>query len=484
MNKVFEKGLLSQSSLFWRLQPHFNKSTFRSVFSAADASIANAQALSSRATTQRTGAFTAVRTFAAKAGVEEGGEEWSKRVAKFREMKAPIAEAMKVGDQSVLYKDKGGIRVVTLNRPRALNALNQDMIFSLYKNFKLWDDARLVSGIFVKGEGKAFCAGGDVKAVTTKYKQGLKDEVMAFFATEYQLNHLIATMKTPYVAFLDGVTMGGGAGISVHGHFRIATENTLFAMPECGLGLFTDVGATHFLTHEVEYELGVYMALTGARIKAGTLVEVGLATHFIPSHQLEQLESRLSDVSWGARDPDMVDALIGDIADPNEYLVSADPIVTHAEEIKDVFKRNTIEDICDRLRHYAEGEAAAASPWAAKALDAIMKGSPTSLKVTFEALKRSRVMTLEEALKMEYRMLHRFMEGHDFYEGVRAILVDKDNKPTWQPASLAEVTDQMVAEYFDPVPTELQFTHVNEYSKKAMQGSNPEYDGKGLHSKL
>lgn len=376
----------------------------------------------------------------------------------YKHMLEGVADAMKVGEQSVLHKDKGGVRVVTLNRPRALNALNEPMIRALYDNFSRWDESDMVCGIFIKGEGKAFCAGGDVKAVTTKYKQGLKKEVMDFFGTEYRLNHLIATMRTPYVAFMDGVTMGGGAGISVHGDFRIATENTLFAMPECALGLFTDIGATHFLTHKIRYELGVYMALCGARVRGRELVDIGLATHFVPSFKLDDLEERLGDIRWGGRDAKLVKNLIEDVADPHDKIdlgegkdMSIDAIVANRSEIIEVFALETIEEIIDELTK----RASAGASWCEAARKAIAGSSPSSLKVTHEALKRARHATLEDALKMEYRMLHRFMEGQDFYEGVRSILIDKDNKPQWTPSSLDQVTPDVVGQYFEPVENEL-----------------------------
>jgi len=383
----------------------------------------------------------------------------------YKHMVGGIPDAMKVGDQSVLVRDRGGFRMVTLNRPRALNALNEPMILSMYGHFKTWEEGDLVTGILLKGEGKAFCAGGDVKAVTEKYKQGFRAEVFNFFRTEYRLNHLIATMRTPFVALLDGVTMGGGAGVSVHGDFRIATEKTLFAMPECALGLFTDVGATHFLTHKARYEIGVYMALCGARVRGRELVQIGLATHFVPSFKLEELESRLGDARWGGRDVEVVRAMIEEFADPHEKVdlggesgpgageMSVDPIVTHANEIVEIFALETLEEICEELGRRSE----AGSAWARDALKSIQKASPTSLRITHEALKRARHSTLEDALKMEFTILHAFMDGHDFYEGVRAILVDKDNKPKWSPATLAEVGDDVVEDYFSDKGDDLVF---------------------------
>ena len=340
-----------------------------------------------------------------------------------------------------------------------MNALNQTMIYTLYDYCKKWEDPAMVSAVFVKGEGKAFCAGGDVKAVTKRYKNGEKKEVLHFFKREYQLNQLIATMRTPYVAFMDGVTMGGGAGISAHGHFRIATENTLFAMPECGLGLFTDVGATHFLTHLIRYELGLFMALTGARIRGRDLTEIGIATHFVPSFKLPLLEERLSDIRWGGRDAEIISNLIEDIAEPHGDVELSEktpthPIVAHRSEIIEVFMLETVEEIKEELRKRAEK----GSAWSQDAYNAIDRSSPTSLKVTFEALKRASTMSLNDSLQMEYRMLHRFMEGNDFYEGVRAILLDKDNAPVWKPDTLESVTKEMVAEYFAPVEEELLFS--------------------------
>nr|XP_054492202.1 3-hydroxyisobutyryl-CoA hydrolase, mitochondrial isoform X4 [Agelaius phoeniceus] len=295
----------------------------------------------------------------------------------------------------VLLEKKGGAGIITLNRPKALNALNLPMIQKIYPQIKTWEQDPETFLIIIKGTGgKAFCAGGDIRAITEAGKVGDK-LIQDFFIGEYRLNNAIGTCKKPYVALIDGITMGGGVGVSVHGHFRVATEKTVFAMPETAIGLFPDVGGGYFLPR-LSGKIGYYLALTGCRLKGRDVLKAGIATHFVESEKLPALEKDLI-----------------------------------------ALKSPSKEKIADLLNSYH--------------MKTINKMSPTSLKLTLRQLREGASMSLQEVLRMEYRLSQACMKGHDFYEGVRAVLIDKDQSPKWKPAALEEVSDEFVDNCFKPL---------------------------------
>ncbi len=297
----------------------------------------------------------------------------------------------------VQLERRGGLAVVTLNRPKALNALTLGMYRRLDPQLVAWAVDPAIHAVLIRGAGdRAFCAGGDVRAVY-EAGQGKSDGLTAdFFREEYCLIERVYRFPKPYIALLSGITMGGGAGVSIHGSHRVATERFLFAMPETAIGLFPDVGATVFL-NRCPGRIGRYLGLTGVRIKAADALYCGLATHYIPA-------------------------------------------------------ADTIEGIVAAL-------AAETGDWAREALASLAKASPTSLKITLQQLRMSARLDVAEALQLEYRMTQHVMQRHDFFEGVRAMLVDKDQAPKWQPATLAEVSEDEVAFYFQPIgERELQFT--------------------------
>eukprot|EP00216_Chloropicon_sp_CCMP2111_P004396 CAMPEP_0198240892 /NCGR_PEP_ID=MMETSP1446-20131203/5879_1 /TAXON_ID=1461542 ORGANISM="Unidentified sp, Strain CCMP2111" /NCGR_SAMPLE_ID=MMETSP1446 /ASSEMBLY_ACC=CAM_ASM_001112 /LENGTH=375 /DNA_ID=CAMNT_0043923675 /DNA_START=376 /DNA_END=1503 /DNA_ORIENTATION=+ len=351
-------------------------------------------------------------------------------------------------NSDVKVSDLNRFKVASLNRPRALNAISKPIVEELHTLFSTWDQSPQVHGIVLKGEGeKAFCAGGDVKSVTESYKQGHKDSTLDFFRREYKLNFLISKLNAPYIALIDGITMGGGAGLSMHGRFRVATERTLFAMPECALGLFTDVGASYFLTHLLPENLGTCLALTGTRVRGGEMKAIGLATHYVPSWRLPYLEERIQDLGESGRDQKSVDLAIKEFEE--DMPMESSILMSKMDRINACFGHNSVEKIAEELGSFADN----GDKWCAEQKKAMAKGSPTSLKVNLELLRRGKSLTLNECLKMEYRLLTRFMEGSDFYEGVRAILVDKDFKPTWNPATLDQVTSDTVSEHFAQLPS-------------------------------
>ncbi|XP_069790777.1 3-hydroxyisobutyryl-CoA hydrolase, mitochondrial isoform X2 [Narcine bancroftii] len=340
-------------------------------------------------------------------------------------------------EKEVHLVKSGCAGVITLNRPKALNALNLSMIRQIYPQLKKWEQDHETSLIVIKGAGeKAFCAGGDIRAVTEAGKVGdrLAED---FFQEEYVLNNAIGNCQIPYVALIDGIMMGGGVGLSVHGHFRVATEKTLFAMPETGIGLFPDVGGGYFLPR-LEGKLGLFLALTGFRIKGRNVHEAGVATHFVKSEKIQALEKDLVSLKSPSKE-DVADLL-------NSYHVKSKDddkfvLAEHMDKINRLFKVNSVEEIIENLKE--DG-----SPFALQHLEILKKMSPTSLKITFQQLEEGARKNLSEVLIMEYRLSQACMRGHDFYEGVRAVLIDKDQNPKWKPATLEEVTEEYLSSCF------------------------------------
>jgi enoyl-CoA hydratase len=288
---------------------------------------------------------------------------------------------------------------------------------------------------------RGFCAGGDIRMLA---ESGAKDgaEARQFFHTEYRLNHLIHEYPKPYVALIDGVTMGGGVGISVHGDFRVATERTTFAMPETGIGLFPDVGGGWFLPRLPEPEFGTWLALTGARLKGDECVTAGVATHLIPT---ELLGAARAQIAGAAATHDPKSAIRSGL----DALCEArrKPIVPAPGALKALFGFDTVEEIVAALEAHAD------NPWCVTQLEALRTKSPQTMKVALRQLRTGvRLATFAENMAMEYRIGARVVRRHDFLEGVRATIVEKDNAPQWSPATLEGVTDSMLDEIFAPLP--------------------------------
>lgn len=350
-------------------------------------------------------------------------------------------------EPDVLLETINGKGVITLNRPKALNSLDLSMIRKIYPQLKEWDADSSTSLVIIKGAGeKAFCAGGDIKAVTDAGRVG--DKYSAdFFREEYILNHKIGTMKKPFIALVHGISMGGGVGLSIHGKYRVATEKTLFAMPETGIGLFPDVGGGYALPR-MQGQLGIFLALTGFRLRGRDVQLSGYATHFVESSQVKDLEQTLLNM----KDPSAAD--IDEVINTFHEKCQLDkdkPFVLqpHQEQINRLFAGETMEDICEALKK--DG-----SEWAVKQLEIIQKMSPTSLKVSLRVMREGAKLSLPADLKMEYRVSQGCIRGKDFYEGVRALLVDKDGNPKWNPATLEEVTSEIVDDHFRPLDNDLE----------------------------
>ena len=328
-------------------------------------------------------------------------------------------------EAEVLFAREGAAGIVTLNRPKALNALTLGMVRALHPRLRAWAADPDVELVIIEGTGeKAFCAGGDIRALHDWGRAGDRN-VIDFYREEYRLNTFIKHYPKPYVALMDGIDMGGGVGLSVHGSHRVATERLAFAMPETGIGLFPDVGGTWFLPR-CPGEIGMYLALTGERLKAADAIYAGIADVFVPSERLTELKSRLA-----AREPvgSVLGALSGDAGTP--------PLAQNREAIDRHFSKDSVAGILASLK--ADG-----SEWAVKVAATIEAKSPVSTLVTYRQVREGRRLDFEDCMRLEFRLTNRFMKGHDFYEGVRAVVIDKDQKPVWRPATLAGVSAREV----------------------------------------
>ena len=340
--------------------------------------------------------------------------------------------AMKGGD--IILCSEGALGHITLNRPSALNALTQEMCASILRHLQDWAGDPQIRAVMIDAvPGRAFCAGGDIRAI---YEMGKKHDGSAeqFFATEYRLNAAIKHFPKPYVALIDGIAMGGGVGVSVHGSHRVASENAVFAMPETAIGLYPDVGGSYFLPR-LPGETGTYLALTGARLTAHDMIYTGIATHFVPATKIAGIASRLA---RGEHPESILRSVSGDPGSP--------PLAAHRAAIDGAFAELSVEAILEKLQRAGE--------WGRNIATLLASHSPTSLKLTLREMREGNGLDFDACMGMEYRLTLRMLEGHDLYEGVRAILIDKDRQPHWQPASLAEVPDSDIDRYFVPLGDE------------------------------
>lgn len=336
---------------------------------------------------------------------------------------------------SVVVRDVGHVGRITLSRPERLNALDLDMVRVITAALVRWRDDKTVKAVIVDSQGdRAFCAGGDIRRLHAS-GQARDGDAEAFWREEYALNTLIHNYPKPYIALIDGVTMGGGVGLSVHGDFRVATERTVLAMPETGIGFYPDVGATYVLPR-LAGRIGVWMGLTGARLSGADAIAAGLATHFILSanapHLLAVLEGVVLD-----KDGASVDATL------HAHEVSPGPseLARRQEQIDRYFAADTVEEILEALDSSDD-------PWAHEQAAVLRAKSPTSLKVTMQALRDHADLHFEDAIARELTISQAFLQQPDFYEGVRAAVIDKDRTPTWSPPQLTAVSQAEVDAFF------------------------------------
>ena len=339
--------------------------------------------------------------------------------------------------EDVIIRREGRAGRITLNRPKALNALTYPMVLAIHDALKRWEQDPEIAVVILDGAGdRALCAGGDVRAIYESASEG-SGFARKFWADEYRLNAYIGRYPKPYVAFMDGIVMGGGIGLSGHGSHRIVTERSQLAMPETGIGLIPDVGGTWLLAH-APGETGIYLGLTGERMRGAGTMYARFADTFVPSSRLADLGKALSGIE-NSSDVDSVIARFSEAPPPSD-------LASHAREIDATFCFDSVEKIRDAL-------ASMNTDWSRKTLEELDRRSPLALKLTLAAIRNARTLpSLEAALNVEYRLTVRLLEHGEFLEGVRALLVDKDKTPKWNPPRLADVTDEMVAQFLSPLP--------------------------------
>lgn len=347
--------------------------------------------------------------------------------------------------ETVRAEDEGAAGRLRLNRPKALHALNLEMVQATTAALLKWRDNPEIRLVMIDhAEGRGFCAGGDV--VTIAKSVGEKDGVAEeFFLHEYRMNHLLFTYYKPTVVFMDGVTMGGGVGIAQPSRYRIATENTRFAMPETTIGFFPDVGGGRYLS-QLPGCMGKFLALTGARLDGAECKYLGIATHYIPSAALEEVKARIAEF------PERVEGILGQatVSPPEPRIAENDA------RINKTFAGETLEEIIAALE--ADG-----SDWAQKELATLRARSPLACKVSLRLLAGSYGMpSFAAEMTKEYAMAVRMTHYPDFREGVRALLIEKDNAPKWQPATPEEVSDALVESMFEPLPSGQTWTPLAE----------------------
>lgn len=339
--------------------------------------------------------------------------------------------------EEILFEQVGQIGLITLNRPSALNALSMSMLLAMQSQLQEWKTDDGVKAVVLRSSSaNAFCAGGDVRWVYNAGKVQDADQ-SRFFWHEYRLNHFIHEFGKPYISLLDGLTMGGGVGISLHGSHPVASEHFVFAMPETGIGFFPDIGAS-FLLNRCPGALGNYLGLTGNRLGPQDAKKAGLVKALVPSNHMPDLLQDLINEEWSQEPHDCVDACLAKYTEL--YAFEEKSLINPA--IDSCFSKQTVEWIRDALET-VEGR------WAI-GVDSILNAkSPLSLKVTLAQLQKAKGLSLADCLKMDYGLVKHFLADNDFYEGIRALLIDKDKTPHWQPSRLELVKDEVVAGYFE-----------------------------------
>jgi enoyl-CoA hydratase len=331
-------------------------------------------------------------------------------------------------EATIIARRDGRVGRVLLNRPRVLNTLTLDMVRAFTRALEDFRDDPHVHAVVVEGAGdRAFCAGGDIRALRDGHLAGDRLAIEAFFREEYDLNSMISTYPKPYVALIDGICMGGGIGVSVHGPYRVATELAMFAMPETAIGFFPDIGGTFFLPR-LPGQLGVYLGLTGLRTTGANAVHAGFATHFTSHEKLPALSAALAEIGVAA---------LARFAEP----LPPWSLAPHVAAIDHCFGADTVGEIAARLAAEPDG-------WAEAALKTLRTVSPTALAFTLEAFRRGANLTLKDALDAELRLTRTTMAYPDFAEGVRAMVVDKDRQPKWRPARIEDIDRSVVTGMF------------------------------------
>lgn len=349
-----------------------------------------------------------------------------------------------VQDIGIHFEKRGRAGVITLDRQETLNAVTDAMLSGIAEHLTLWETDTTVDRILIRASsGRAFSAGGDIRHL---YECGTRgDYDFGFFAREYALNARIAAYPKDYVALVDGIAMGGGVGVSFHGSHVVAGDKASFAMPEVGIGFFPDVGGSYLLSRTPGY-LGLYLGLTGARLKQEALLQSGLATHACPSGDFADLEEAL----YGKDDTDAIlarfsaragDDTLDELMDRTDRTFAADSVQAITEKLEDLEVQNS-----------------EMGAWAKQTRATLAQKSPLSLCIAFRQIREAKGLSMEDCMRMEYRILRRILPSPDFYEGIRAAIIEKDGRPTWNPPRLSDVTPGQVAAHFEPLDEELDLT--------------------------
>jgi enoyl-CoA hydratase len=347
----------------------------------------------------------------------------------------------------ILFERRGSAGIVTLNRPKALNAITHAMVRALAAQLDSWARDDAVTRVIVTANGeRAFSAGGDIRALYDLIVAGRQQEALAFFREEYRLNTAIKRYPKPYISLIDGIVMGGGVGISIHGSHRVAGERYAFAMPEVGIGFFPDVGGTYALPR-LAGEIGTYLALTGERLKAADAVLSGAATHHVKSHRFPELLKALCGT-------DPVNAVLADFMES----VGPGEVMPRRRVIDRSLSWDSVEAILTALQTETQ-KVSDQSEWSARTMQTIRAKSPTSLVLALAQMRYGRIHSFEACMAAEFRIVSRIVYGPDMVEGVRAVIVDKDNAPHWSPDDLAALGDDVIARHFAALPAdELELT--------------------------
>jgi enoyl-CoA hydratase len=344
-------------------------------------------------------------------------------------------------DDELLIAHRGPLVTLTLNRPQALNALSLDMCVRIDRGLRAWQADPEVRAVLVQGAGeRAFCAGGDIRALYRTLTTEGVEQAVGFYAVEYPMNARLHHFTKPWVSLWDGIVMGGGVGVSAHGSHRVVTERTVFAMPETGIGLFPDVGATYLLPR-LPGAIGMYLGLTGARLGPADCLYAGLASTFVPDDRLGELAVALAGADLSADPFAAVDRVLKTF----EKGPGGAELPGLRERIDACFGQPSLTAVLRALEREPSG-------WGRAQLELLRGKSPTSLAVTFRQIQKGAGLGFDAAMQLEYRLVHRFMAGHDFREGVRAAVIDKDNRPRWRPARLEDVSTADIDGYFASLP--------------------------------
>jgi enoyl-CoA hydratase len=351
---------------------------------------------------------------------------------------------MKIESGDILVEQRGSLGLLTLNRPAALNALNLAMVEGMQQALNAFEADGTIKHVAIRGiGGKAFCAGGDIRLMHDLGKADQHEVALKFWADEYILNRHIHRYTKPYIALIDGIVMGGGVGVSLHGSHRLAGPNLMLAMPEVGIGFFPDVGATYALPR-LPGASGDYLALTGNRIKRADALHLGIATHSVKGDAEDEIITALA----AGEDVESIAARLKE--DAGEA-----PIAALADKIERYFNQPSLAAVFAALE-----TGAASDPFAEQTLAGMKKKSYASMAISFEQMKRGGSMSFEAAMVTEFRIVSRIIRDTDFYEGVRAVIIDKDNTPRWNPATLEAIDPAVIAAHFAPLAQDLAFPHV------------------------